>query len=223
MIKDRINHLKKDLLNEKLSMEQLFQKHVVDIPTYFFSEILNDTAKEYKIRELVANALEVHINEVLVMGSAKLGYSLSPKKTYRDFDHIYNQTRAKKDKSDLDIAIISNDYFSDVSIKLYQFSNSYRTKWKANEYYNGAKLRDFDVPINHKLFEYHIKGWFRPDFKPIGFEFCINKTFEELKKEILHLTGRKTGLAIYKNWFYFKSYHIENLNRLQSSMKTEIL
>ena len=223
MINARIKSLKKDLSSEKLSLEQLFQKHMVDIHSYYFIEVIKDSTIEYKIRETVANALGIHINEVLVMGSAKTGYSLSPAKLYQEFDYKFSQSRIKRDKSDLDIAVISSDLFKDLSKSMYNFTRSFRNKWDNNEYYSGEKLNDFDVDINYKFYEYHIKGWFRPDFKPRGFEFCVNKSYENLKKDIYDLTGRKLGLAIYSNWFYFKNYHIENLARLQIKMKSEIL
>lgn len=220
---ERIDSLKTDLRNESLSFEQLFQKHIVDIQSFYFNTILQDTGKEYEIRELIANSLGVHINEVVIVGSAKLGFSLNPNKLYNEFDAKFNRTSVIRDKSDLDIAVISPDLFKELNIRIYDFTNSFKVKWKENEYYNGDKINGFEVPINYKFFEYHTKGWFRPDFKPSGFEFCINNTFEGLKKQIIDITGRRLGLGIYKNWFFFKNYHIENLKRLQLLMQREIL
>ncbi len=220
---ERIDSLKTDLRNESLSFEQLFQKHIVDSQCFFFNSIIKDTKKEYEIRGLIANSLGVHINEVIIVGSAKLGFSLSPKKLYNEFDSKFNQTKIFRDKSDLDIAVISPDLFKDLNIRIYNYTNSFKFKWHENEYYNGSKLNDFNVPINYKFFEYHTKGWFRPDFKPRGFEFCTNSSYENLKKQIIDTTGRKIGLGIYKNWFFFKNYHIENLKILQTLMKSEIV
>lgn len=222
MIKERIKSLKTDLIRKSLSFDLLFQKHIVDVTPYYFSTVLNDLSMEYKVREMIADTLGVHINEVVVIGSAKLGYSLNPKKMYLEFDSKYNQTRIARDKSDIDVAVISTDLFRMLNINLYNFTNSFKNRWEENEYYSGDQLKDFKVPINYKFYEYHVKGWFRPDFKPRGFEFCVNRTYEKLKKEIIDLTGRKLSLAIYKNWFFFKNYHIENLKRMQNSMQTEV-
>jgi hypothetical protein len=223
IIEERLVSLKNDLRSEILSMEQMFQKHIVDPQSYYFISVLGDVGKEYEIRELVAKSLGVHLNEVVIVGSAKLGYSLNPKKLYNLFDAKFKETSTIRDKSDLDIAVISPELFKDLNIRIYDFTNSFKTKWVENEYYNGEKIKVFEVPINYKFFEYHTKGWFRPDFKPKGFEFCINSTFEDLKKSIIDITGRKVGLGIYKNWYFFKNYHIENLKRLQIQMKREIL
>ena len=44
-IPERIDSLKTDLLNEVLSFEQLFQKHIIDTQSFYFNSILQDTGK----------------------------------------------------------------------------------------------------------------------------------------------------------------------------------
>ena len=52
-------------------------------------------AQHYYLRRSIADQFEVHPNEVIVVGSAKLGFSIAPHKTLRDFS----------DESDVDVAI----------------------------------------------------------------------------------------------------------------------
>jgi hypothetical protein len=106
IIEERKEALKKDLRSENLSLEQMFQKHIIDPQSYYFNSLIGDVGKEYEIRGLIANSLGVHLNEVVIVGSAKLGFSLSPKKLYNVFDAKFNETSIIRDKSDLYIAVI---------------------------------------------------------------------------------------------------------------------
>lgn len=165
----------------------------------------------------------MHINQVKVVGSGKLGFSLNPKNLFNPFDKLFLQTKKKKDKSDLDIAVISNDLFEFIGKSLFEYTNYYRKKWEYNEFYDVHSAKDFNVPICYKFFEYFTKGWFRLDFKPVGFDFCEEGSFEELKQKVQSLTGRKIGLGIYQDWYYFKHYHMNNLNFLKNKVKTDII
>lgn len=218
IIDQRIKDLRNDLYSSALDHEQIFQKHIIDVNSFLFQPPSLD--QEYQIRKLVANYLGVHLNEVLIVGSSKLGYSLSPLKLYNKFDSKFLTTNLKKDKSDIDIAVVSNELFLELKKNLYNFTDGLKLEWDVNEYYKNS-IRP--ITINYKLYEYICKGWFRPDFKPIGFEICKNGTFEELKQEIYSLSKRKLGLAIYENWFFFKSYHLNNLNQLKLKLKTEVI
>lgn len=222
-IDSKIKSLKQDLIRQRLSLEELFQKYIIDGDTYFFSSIIQDIELEYKIRTIISNALGVHINQVKIVGSGKLGFSLNPKNLFNPFDNLFNQTNLKKDKSDLDIAVISPDLFNFIGKSLFEFTNSYRDKWEFNEYYDLETAKRFDVPICFKFFEYYTKGWFRVDFKPIGFDFCEEENFEQLKQKVQSKTGRKLGLGIYQDWYYFKYYHMNNLIYLKSKVKTDII
>lgn len=217
MIEKRIKDLKEDLYKSDLDHEQIFQKHLIDISTFITESTSYDY--EYKIRKLISQHLDVHLNEVIIVGSSKLGYSLSPKKLYNEFDHKFKTTKLKKDKSDIDVAVISQQLFSELKKNLYDFTDGLTLDWDNNEYYKEYK----PVNINYKLFQYICKGWFRPDFKPVGFEICKNGNFETLKQEIYAISKRKLGLAIYEDWFYFKSYHLQNLNQLKLKSRTDVL
>jgi hypothetical protein len=186
-------------------------------------DYLKDLEKEYLIRSIIANHLGVHINEVIFVGSAKLGFSLNPTNLFNKFDSKYEISRINKDKSDLDIAIVSYDLFEYISKGIFNYTDSFRFNWKENEFYFGDKLTRFSVPINYKYFEYYSKGWFRPDFKPRGYEFCPKESYETLKRKIFYEFKRKMSLGIYKDWFYFKNYHINNLNTLSMRVQSEII
>ena len=59
----------------------------------------------YSLREHVARSWGLHPNEVLMVGSGKLGFSIKPTQTYARFD----QGR----RSDFDVALVSSGQLSD--------------------------------------------------------------------------------------------------------------
>lgn len=220
MIDERIQILKDDLLKDDLALEQILQKHIIDIEAYLF--ISDKKNLEYEVRHKIANSFGVHLNEVVIVGSAKIGYSLSPKKLYNKMDSLYNVTNMEKDKSDIDVAIISSTLFRELQKSLYDFTNGLKIFWKKNETYR-RKRNPKELPIDYQFYKYNYKGWFRPDFKPTGFEVCKSNTLEELKREILELTNRKLAIAIYQDWSFFKNYHLSNLKTLKLKAQTELL
>lgn len=222
-IKQRVEEFKIDLIKGRLTYEEIFQKHIVDGNTFFFQSHLGNIAQEYQTKSLIANFLGVSIHEIIFVGSAKLGYSLNPKNLFNEFDSKFNVTKINKDKSDLDIAIVSNSLFNNITKNIFDYTDAFKNKWDQNEYYFGDKLNDFKVPICYKYFEYFSKGWFRPDMKPQGYEFCVKNTFEELKRNLFANFKRKSGIGIYQDWHFFKHYHINNLKSLSYRVKTETL
>ena len=222
-IKERIEFLKTDLRQEKLDYEEMFQKHLIDVSTYFFHENLQKPNSENKLKSIIAQSFSVKVEEIYIVGSGKIGFSLKPSNLFNEFDNKYSLSKLISDRSDLDIVIISNDLYEAIGKSMYNYTAAYNTKWKKNEYYSIEKAKQFSVPICYKCFEYYTKGWFRPDFKPYGFEFCSNGSFEELKRKMYKIINRKGTIAVYQNWFYFSNYHIANIRNLSLKIKKSTL
>ncbi|MCB0725531.1 MAG: hypothetical protein KDC73_12615 [Ignavibacteriae bacterium] len=225
-IDEKITLFKEDIKSQKLSPEEVFQKHIIDGNSFFYEVYQNDLDSEYKAKKTITDFLITDINNIRIIGSAKLGYSLKPNNLFKLFDAKYEETNQNKDKSDIDIAIIDDIVFERISKKLFEYTNSYSMseRWSENEYYNGNKLDRFEgIPLCFKYFEYYTKGWFRPDMKPQGFEICDNSNYEELKKIFFMNHKRKISLAIYKNWFYFKDYHLNNIKSLSFRIQSEVI
>lgn len=213
-ITDRISAFKTDLQGNVISAEEIFKKHLIDCPTYFFSEVQKKTGSENKLISLIATTFHVNNKEVFIVGSGKTGFSMKPKNLFNTFDHAYKQTTLNKDKSDLDIVIVSSALFDSIGNSMYRYTAAYSNKWETNKYYSQESIKSFNVPICYKCFEYYTKGWFRPDYKPDGFEFCKNGSLENLKTDIYKIIKRKGTIAVFKNWFYFSNYHIKNIKNL---------
>lgn len=91
-----ISQIKQEL--ESLPTSFFVTKWIFEAPPHIF------VSKEECFilwRENIAKELRIDPSDILITGSAALGFSLSPHKNFKEFD----------DKSDIDVSIISHHYF----------------------------------------------------------------------------------------------------------------
>lgn len=77
-----LDEIKEDLL--KSDIKQFYMKHIVRSENWYLENVLlvTDIVKavdDFKI--IVSDAMGISYNSVMMVGSGKIGYSLSPKKT----------------------------------------------------------------------------------------------------------------------------------------------
>ena len=87
----RISKFRSDLL--ELEIGPLVQRHITTGPSF-----LLDDDRYHLLRARVATEFALHPNEVLMVGSAKLGFSIVRKQRYRPFG----------EESDIDLAVVSS-------------------------------------------------------------------------------------------------------------------
>lgn len=210
--------LKIDLVSE-MEVEQLFQKHIIDGPSYFFLENLKDINKEYALRHELAQLLDLSINDVVIVGSAKLGFSVKDEK-FLKFDERFVTTNKKNNLSDIDIAVISRKLFESQTELIFNIcdyfdSNWEHQNWKYNLYYpDEQKLREKG---GHSLLQKYVmnlaRGWFRVDYSP---SIYINSApWKSLVRKWSGLLDRPIAIAIYSDWRYLKHYQMNNLETLR--------
>jgi len=201
-----LEHFKKDI-SKDLNSQFITQKYLIDGESYFFREFY--PFEEFEFKKGLADILNIHIRDISIVGSGKLGFSLKPNevepslyefKTF-DFDFMKNPNN---DKSDLDIAIISERLFEHFLKDIYLKTNKYRTLpegWGSNR----------------KFFSYYaLKGWFRKDFLYEGYNYeseLVN-FIDSYKKKY----KRDINLGIYKSWYYFENYHISNIENIKINL-----
>lgn len=212
------NDFKKQILEDVLNSEQLFQKYFVDSETYFFSNIQKDMDLEYMFKKDISNVLRLHVNDIYIVGSGKTGFSMKPKAYGRTYDGEFEKTKLRKDRSDLDVAIISPALFDVIQETAYDWTVGYRETWDRNIYYDSGKKK-FGVELKYMFLEYMGKGWYRPDFAPKDFSI---ETQEGVLKDVIGKwrakLGRKVSYAIYKNWHFFKKYQLENIDNIRQKV-----
>lgn len=92
--------IKEDLLN--FGVRDFYLKYLLRSDNWYFENILEIDEKDIihavdDFKLLVSNAMDIGFNNVVMVGSAKIGYSLSPKKRLKTF------TEEGENKSDIDL------------------------------------------------------------------------------------------------------------------------
>lgn len=102
--------LKADL--QALEPKEFYMKHIVKSHNWYFSDYLRIPQDELVdqmdcFKEIVSSSLKINFHNVQIVGSAKMGYSLSPRKLL----HPFHDEVPGKPSSDIDIAIISEPLY----------------------------------------------------------------------------------------------------------------
>lgn len=142
---DRQGILKSDLL--LLDPKEFYLKYIVKSYNWYFSDYLQVPQNQLvdkmdSFKEIVSSYFGVTFHSLQIVGSAKTGYSLSPRKVLRPFhDEIPGEP-----SSDIDIAVISEKLFQGFWDKLRKVKGI----WKDRVYYNHLTESIFRGYINEK-------------------------------------------------------------------------
>jgi hypothetical protein len=156
---------------------ELVQRHV----TYGSCFALGD-AEYFELKKTVATQFSVHTSNVVVVGSAKMGFSVVPTKRYRAFGET----------SDIDVVLCSTDLYDAHWQDVFDY-------WARGEQW--SSLADFR--------KYHFRGWMRPDMLPPEKSFVRAQEWWEFFRTIT-ASGKfgpyKIAGALYKNWHFLERY-----------------
>lgn len=170
-----INEFKSDL--QKLNSLQIYRKYVLSGDCYLLN---NDQI--FRLREKVCEKFEVEFNDVIMVGSGKLGFSIKPARRYGEFN----------DESDIDIAIVSRSLFEKVWTEVYCYRKS------------GA-----DWPKSDTFFKYLSEGWIRPDKLPSSSYFNFSSEwwgfFNSLTRSEIFGPYKIRG-GLYHSHFFLQEY-----------------
>ncbi len=171
---------------------QIIRKHVI-----FGDCAVMSQAQYFDLRSEVAEKYEVHPNEVLVVGSAKLGFSIAPGKRYRQFT----------DTSDIDVVIVSARLFDQI--------------WKAvHHYWEQGGYWERSAQFKAYLF----KGWIRPDKLPPARSFELANDWWEFFN-FLSSNGKysvyKIAGALYREWYFLEAYQGRGVSACADELKVE--
>lgn len=180
----------------------IYQKYLLGHDVWYFREYLNhhNYAEFYDdLKILMSERLDIHTNDIAIVGSAKLGFSISPKtdKAFRIFS----------EESDLDIAIVSYDLFRkswdaflDLSQKGYL---PYYQSITSNIFRRFVMLKS-PSPKNHFFREW--SGKVDPCKKDLQTIFSIN---------------HEINYRIYESWGAVEQYHCAGLDKLKEILGSE--
>jgi hypothetical protein len=141
-----------------------------------------DDERYYGLKAAAAEYFDIHPNEIIVVGSAKLGFSIAPTKRYRAFGET----------SDIDVAIVSPQLFDRVWHEVFGYLDSARS-WEAR--------RDFA--------NYFVRGWIRPDKLPPGENFLFTQEWFDFFRGLSNsreFGDIKISGALYRDWIFLEKY-----------------
>lgn len=153
----------------------------------------NDENKFIELKKDIAKWFKIDPSDVYMVGSSKLGFSLSPQKNYRDWT----------EDSDIDIAIINDDLFDRYWNILYREPVTLVPRFEKDD-------------ENFKSFlSYFFIGWLRPDLMPDIEKHEWFTFFSTLHGKY----GYKITAGIYRKKDFFKTYHVKNLIRIKEERR----
>ena len=187
-VEERLNRFKEDLNN--LPSLQIVRKHIISGDCFILSHDLY-----FDLRSNVADHFGLHPNEVIMVGSAKLGFSVAPIHRYREFC----------DESDIDVALVSTALFD----RIWEDVFHYR--------YEGPYWPEYQVFV-----KYLFRGWIRPEMLPKSSNFPFRKKWQDFFRSITS-SGRygdypvKGGL--YRSYFFLENYQKISIQECINNME----
>lgn len=207
-----ISNLLRSDLASTMPVEWIFQKHIVDGKSFFFNDVLDKCDWEYELRDELASVLGTNINDVVIVGSSKLGFSVKTER-FNEFDSAFAKSKNPRKKSDIDIAIVHHGCFDKISKEIFSLSRHFDSSWIKNNWRTNA-FNNTDRDLASQYMLYLAKGWLRPDFLPVTF-YTSAAWLPVLQKWSKRLDERKISMGFYSEWYYLKNYQIANLERLR--------
>lgn len=197
------NYIINDLNN--IAIQEFYLKYLLRSDNWYFEKVLGIEEKDIihsvdDFKMLVSQAFDISFNNVVMVGSAKLGFSIAPENSLRDF--IIDG----ESPSDIDIAIISPqlfDYFWRLFRKSYSIINKRFYKYISRGIYRGY-ISDIDLKRIDECREVWIKNS----------SICTKSLQQNMyfRHEIHY--------RIYRDWKDLEEYHIQSLEQLKEELKS---
>ena len=197
-----LDEIKEDLM--KIDTKQFYMKHIVRSENWYLEHVLSLTdivkaVDDFKI--IVSDAMGISYNSVMMVGSGKTGYSLSPQKKLKQF----TVETSENEKSDIDIAIISLPIFDRLwkeFRKAYNITNKRYYSHISREIYRG-----YINEQNIKLIEPCRIFW-----KSLSCEAT-----KKLKQKMYF--KHEINYRVYRSWEDFEEYNLESIRLLKEEVQ----
>ena len=161
------------------------------------------------LRARVAGGLDCQEDDILVIGSAKMGYSLAPRKFGQPFT----------DHSDIDVIVISATLFDEIWLSVIRWH--YRRRYR--------------LPPSDRLWDQQRRGdLYWGYLNPTGFQYrglSRSRQLQPAKRvsvtwfnvfqalgRIPTFAGRRVGGRLYRSWDHAVSYHDHGLRQLRTAL-----
>ncbi len=175
---------------------RIVRKYLIHGIPYVFVDNPN---RYYDFREQIAKHWHVGFQEVLILGSGKLGYS-------------YHKDSEFSIESDIDVAIVNQSLFESFYQEIRNFQ--YRKEMGLET------LSQYEEKEYRRFLTYMIKGWMRPDILPAKITGKLSKDewFSYFKSISYgnNLAGNyKVSAGLFKNFDYMEYYYLNSIKKLK--------
>lgn len=171
----RIGEFRRDMIAR--NTEAIVRRYITFGSCYVLAE-----SQYFELKQVVASEFSVHPSEVLVVGSAKLGFSIAAGKRFRPFC----------DTSDIDVAVISAPAFDSIWQAVFEFKCA-KGYWEKEKLFNA----------------YLARGWIRPDMLPPASRFSQCQRWWEFFRGLSssrRFGDVKISAGLYRNWRFLEAY-----------------
>ena len=196
--------IKSDLIS--LDPKSFYLKHIVKSHNWYFSDYLGFASNEIIDRmdffkEIISTKLNINFHNVQTVGSAKVGYSLSPYKLLQPF----HEEKPGHPSSDIDIAIISDELYK------YYWNKLRKEKGIWNQYYYNQ--------LTESIFRGYINEKHLLRIKGISEEWCnmidpINMALQDYLGFVHPITYR-----LYRNWDDLEEYQLISISKAKKALE----
>ncbi len=178
------------LMDERNTVDRIMNKYLLFGVPYIYKD---DENTYFELKEELSKHFAIQQTQIYIVGSSKLGFSISPYKRFKTID----------DDSDIDIAIIDEKLFDKYWKDVYSINI-------------GLLSRSEEDDRRYKKFvDYFFKGWVRPDFLPGK----MSKEWFEYFKGLYGKYNRKVAVGIYRDNEFFMGYHRNNIKKIREEIK----
>lgn len=166
---DSVNCILADL--KKLPEKDFFLKYIDTREIWYFENQMKTENYDDRMADILTRFFKIKKENYLIVGSAKIGFSLSPRKEFKLF---CSNPENPEEQSDLDIAIISPEIFEELWMDLK--GHKYKTYFRGYKDVSSGVFRGF---INDKyvLNQFSLNSNFKDQIdqcvKDLRYEFGI--------------------------------------------------
>jgi hypothetical protein len=196
-LKEKIETFKKDLLS--LDKSLIVSQWLLEPCPYIFRD---DYLFYLRWKTVLGKTINVDPKDIVVIGTAGLGFSLNPYKNYKSFD----------EKSDIDIAIISHYHFDIAWFELRHLGTK-RLRLSPIE------LESINDHVNRLIYWGTIATDKILHLFPFNLEW--QKATDEIKK-MNAIFNRDINFRIYNDYDSLRAYNINNMKKLQDRLLEEM-